>query len=428
MSTILITNCLIADSRSSHAGKTTNVLFDGNTIAGIGPDFNSADTVVDAGGACLSPGFTDLFAWCGEPGEEWKEDIASLAAAAHAGGFTSVAAFCGHKPLPDNASAITGVLQKGMNLPAEILPLGTITTGAEGAEMAELYDMKQAGAVAFEDAGHPLGNSGLKARVMEYAANCNAILYQFPFDKKLASGGSMHEGVQSTRLGLKGIPAVAEITALQTDIELATWLGVPLHVVGISAAASVALIRNAKKSGLQVKAAVPVMNLLYTDENLAEFDENFKVLPPLRTTADRDALIEGVLDGTIDAVYSNHQPQDSENKDVEFDYAAYGASTIQTTLPMLIAALGSKATPELIARLLGTGPAAYLNRDAAILEAGNSGNFTLFHPSLSWEFNRSNSLSKGKNNPCMGQSLSGKALGTIAGGNWHPLSIPSPSH
>lgn len=420
MSTILFTNITVADSNSNYNGKKLNIVFNNGSIASIGTENFSADQTIDAEGYCISPGWIDALAFCGEPGEEWKESIASLSAAAQAGGFTRVASYCGVHPVSDNGAAVSSIFEKGKNLPTRILPIGTLTKDAAGKEMAELFDMQSQGAVAFFDGDHSITQNGIKSRILEYANNFNAPVFLYPFDRSLAIGGSMHEGAASTRLGLKGIPSISEVSALKADLELASWLKTPLRVVRISSAESVELVRKAKAAGQEVYAMVPVMNLLYTDAALHEFDENYKVLPPLRTQADKDALIAGLLDGTIDAVCSNHVPQDTESKDVEFDYSAYGASTVQTVLPMLVEALGNNITPEILEKALSSGPARFLGFEIAKITEGSQGDFTIFGLNQEWEFSKSANLSRSANHPLLGKMLKGNILGTISQGQFYP--------
>ncbi|MCC7298180.1 MAG: dihydroorotase [Bacteroidia bacterium] len=426
MSTLLLKNANIADPGGPFDGKKCDILITDNTIAQIDSQISAnADQVIDVNGGFVSTGWIDGLAFCGEPGEEWKEDIRSLAAAASAGGFTSIATCCGNHPYPDKASAISSILRKAENLPANILPLGSATKKQEGKEIAEIYDMFNEGAVAFFDGDAPIQHAGLKTRIMEYTANCNAPLFLYPYNTDLATGGTMHDGIQSNSMGLKGIPSISENCETSANLELAAWLKTPARLIRISTAESVELIRQAKQNGQEVYAAVPVMNLLYTDEDLATFDENFKVLPPLRTNADRLALIEGLMDGTIDAVISNHNPQDSENKDVEFDYAAFGAITIQTVYGMLLKALETKCTAQLIANVLSKGPAKLLGLKVPYIQSGEKAALTVFATNGSWTFNQQTNFSKSKNSPVWGTEVSGSILGTVNNGNWFATNIPA---
>jgi dihydroorotase len=420
MSSILIRSVTIADPKSPLNGKTTDLLIVKGKLEKAEKSISAnADVELDASGAMASPGWIDAFAYCGEPGEEWKEDIASLAAAGAAGGFTSIAALCGSHPVPDTAAAIAAICRKGQDIPARILPIGTATKDRYGKELAEYFDMQKAGAIAFSDGDIPVKDSGLRSRIMDYAANCGVPFLDFPFDPSLAIQGTMHDGVESNSLGLKGIPSISEASKVAEAIQIATWLKVPLRLSCISSSDSVALIRQAKKDGLQVFASVPVMNLLLTDADLKEFDENCKVMPPLRTEADRKMLLKALEDGTIDAVCSNHMAQDSENKDVEFDYAAFGANNIQAVHGLLLQAFGGKLSPDMLVQKLHYGPAAFLGTEARSIEVGNTLDLTIFSNTGSWQWTNGNNQSKSKNSPFFGKEISGRILGTVSQGNWY---------
>lgn len=422
MTALLIKDITIADS-GPNGGKTADILIENGVVREIGTINDPKADVIQGKGCCISRGWVDSLAYCGEPGEEWKEDLNSLANSAHAGGFTHVAAFCGSHPFPDKASAISSIVKKSAGLNAVILPYGTASKNREGKEIAELYDMKTAGAVAFTDGECLAMSESLKVRVMEYSANCGVPFVDFAAGKDFYSGGVMNDGVMSNSLGMRGIPAIAEINAVSSALRIADWLKTPLRIATISAAESVDLIREAKSRGMDITVSVAVMNLLFTDENLSEFNENFKVLPPLRTDRDRLALIDGILDGTIDAVCSNHQPQDSESKDVEFEYAAFGAASIQVVYPMLIEALGNKLSNELIAAVLYSGPMKLLNLNIEKIVKDSSANFTIFDPSKNWKLNAETNKSKSKNSPLFGKELKGSVVGTVLNGEWFPATL-----
>lgn len=416
---IIIRGVQIADPQSPMDGKQADILIEDGIIQAIESSLEAtADQEVKAGGFTAMPGWLDLLAFCGEPGEEWKEDFRSLANAASAGGFTSVAVSSGNHPYADNASAIKSVVESATSLPVQIMPLGTVTVGAAAEHLAEIFDMSGAGACGFSDGVKSWNSSGLINRVLDYTRNLGKPVYYFPYDKELAPQGKMHEGVVSTSLGLKGIPAVSESIPLEAFLNLAAWQKTSARVVGISSAAGVEIIRKAKAAGIDVKAAVPVFNLLFTDESLSDFNENHKVLPPYRSAKDRQALIQAVCDGVIDAVMSNHQPQDTENKAVEFEYAAFGASSIQTVLPVLIAA--GITDLRFIYSALVSGPRKFMNLPVPTIQAGQKAELTIFSTTESWEFDKNLDFSKGVNQPLAGQSLKGQVLGTFCKNRWNP--------
>jgi dihydroorotase len=421
MTTILIRSAQIIDPESSYHGKQTDIFIRDGIIESMGSDLGvTADKEINANGMVANTGWLDVLSYCGEPGEEWKEDLKSLSAAAHSGGFTHIAVLTGNHPMPDHAAAISAIRQAGEGLPVHILPLGNITQQAKGQEMVEFADMARAGAAGFCDGDNPIADTGLISRIMEYAAGMKTPVLFFPYDKKLAPGGRMHEGMQSTSLGLKGIPAVSESTALEQILQIAAWLKVPVRVVRISSAESVEVLRKAKSSGVDVKAAVPAFNLLFTDEHLESFNENHKVLPPYRSEKDRIALWQGLSDGTIDAVMSNHHAQDIENKAVEFEYAGWGASSIQTVLQAMTG--GGRPDLNLIATALSSGPRRLMGLPKVSLNPGQPADITLFSPTAEWIFDSGINFSKGVNQPLLGKTLKGIVTGTIKAGVWNPNS------
>jgi dihydroorotase len=419
MSKIIIHSARVADSKSPFNGKEVDILIENGMITEIGSSIAAQGENIQAKGAFITPGWVDVFARCGEPGEEWKEDLNSLASAAHAGGFTAVAAYCGSQPVPDNGAAIQSVLNKCADLPVRILPLGDFVK-PDGNEMAELFDMQNSGAAGFAHPDHPISDSGFISRLLDYARSLEAPVILEAFDKKLAPGGRMHEGSVAASLGLKGIPSVSESIALKQIIDIAHWLNTRLHIYKISTAESVEIIKAAKNAGQSLCAAVPVYNLLFTEQDLDGFDENHKVLPPYRTLADRKALIEGLLNGHIDAVMSNHHPQDIENKAVEFEYAAWGASSVQTVLNVLLSLEG--LTAEKICDVLAHGPRRFLNMPELSIAVGQKADLTIFDAESTLIFNNNN-LSKGVNHPLKGKELKGVVLGTVLNGTWNPVNV-----
>ncbi len=424
MTTILIKSAQVIDIESAHHGKQTDIYIKNGIIEAMGTDLEvQADKEVNASGLVANTGWLDILSYCGEPGEEWKEDFKSLSKAAQSGGFTHVAVLAGNHPYPDHAAAITALGKAGSDLPIHVLPLGNITQQAQGKEMTEFYDMAKAGAVGFCDGDHTIADTGLISRIMEYSSGLKLPVLFFPFDKKLAPGGSIHEGIQSASLGLKGMPSVSESAALEQILQIAGWLKVPVRIIRISSAESVDLLRKAKSAGIDVKAAVPAFNLLFTDENLTSFDENYKVLPPYRSERDRVALWQGLADGTIDAVMSNHHAQDIENKAVEFDYAGWGASSIQTVLQSITG--GGKPDLNIIAATLSSGPRKMMGLPKVSLNPGQPADITLFSPTAEWVFEPSFNYSKGVNQPLLGKTLKGLVAGTVKAGIWHanPMSV-----
>ena len=420
MSKIIIHSARVADSKSPHNGKEVDILIENGVIAQIETNISGDFETIDARGAFISPGWTDVFACCGDPGEEWKEDIGSLANAAHAGGFTAVAAYCGTQPTPETGSAIQSVLNKTRSLPVRILPLGSFTK-AESGEMTELFDMQNSGAAGFVSHDKPVTDTGFISRILDYSKNLSAPVLLEAFDKKLAPAGRMHEGAVAASLGLKGIPTVSESIPLKQFIDIAAWLKTRVHIFKVSSAESVEIVRAAKAQGQKVHCAVPVYNLLFCDKDLESFDENHKVLPPYRSEFDRNALLNGLLDGTIDAVMSNHQPQDTENKAVEFEYAAWGASSIQTVMNVLCGESGF--TADRIAEILAHGSRRFLNLPEVSIAVGQTADLTLYKTDDTRNFNAQTDLSKGVNHPLRGKDLKGVVLGTVLNGKWNAVNL-----
>lgn len=377
--TTLLQNVRLFDPHSDLHNQRVEILIKDGKIEAMGEGLGMAATeLVDGEDAYVSVGWLDAFGFCPDPGEPWKESLTSYASAAQQGGFTQAVALCGTSPKSDNESVIAQVKQVGTALRAELLPWGLASIQGDGKEMAEVYEMHVAGAMAFTDGIHGSASLGLRSKLMQYCQSLGLIYAHFPFQKALAPDGKMHDGMHNAALGFKGIPAVSETVELLADIELAKYLNCSLTILGVSTAESVEIIRQAKSNGLKISAAVPVMNLIYTDADLSDFDANLKVLPPLRSEADRRALLLGLLDGTLSAVVSNHQPEDIESKKVEFDYAAWGTATLGSTFRMMCKAFENER-PENWVPLLYSGSRSFLGMSSAKIEAGASADLTLFY-------------------------------------------------
>ncbi len=423
MKTILIRQVTIRDPESPLNGQKTNILIINGIIQDIGDSLRDADEVLEGEGAWVMPGLIDLLAYCGEPGDEIREDLQSLSEAAAAGGYTKVAVYSGKEPQPYNGAALSYIKRKGAGLKAELLPIACPSENGKGEEMSELYDLERQGAIAFFNGQEPISDAGLKSRLLEYTRNLETPLFLYPYDKKLAPHGMVHEGVTSTVMGLKGIPEASESTMLLADIELCLWLERPLNTLNISAGNSLDIIGAARKRGLEIKVGVPVHNLLYEEKDLGDFDENYKMLPPLRSAKDRKRLLLGVEKGEVDAVYSNHVPLDEESKKVEFEYSAFGAIGIQTTLNMLLLALGEEKTAQLAPKLLSHGPAEMLGLNAHIIKKGNPAELCIFHPGIEWTFNKENNKSLSANSSLFNRRLKGAVIGTVSRGQLHRNAI-----
>lgn len=406
---VVLKAALVIDPRSPLNGKRTDILIENGMIAATGNNL-SGDTVLESGNLCVSPGWFDMQVDFCDPGNEHKETIATGAAAAAAGGFTGVLLMPGTHPPVHSKSEVEYVIRKAAGSPVDVYPAGAITHGLEGKDMAELYDMHQAGARAFTDGTKPVSNAGMLVRTLLYAKNFNGKVLTRCDEKSISADGKMNEGVVSTALGLKGIPAMAEELMVARNMALAEYAEAPLHLQGISTARSVELIREAKKRGLQITASVNAANLYWTDEALEEFETNYKVNPPLRTRADVDALIAGIADGTIDIIVSDHTPEDVESKVVEFDQAAFGMIGTETAFALARTAAPALPVEKLVAAF-SANPRKLLALETATIEKGNAANLTVFDPDAEWTYSSIRSLSR--NTPALGLTLKGKVMGVV---------------
>jgi len=293
----------------------------------------------------------------------------------------------------------------------DILPIGALTKESDGKDLAELYDMKNAGAVAFGDYQKPISNPNLMKIALQYASNFDALVCSFPQDNNIAGNGVMNEHVTSTTIGLKGIPALAEELQVARDLFLLEYTEGKLHIPTISTAKSVELIRTAKKKKLDVSCSVAIHNLIFSDKQLANFETNYKVLPPLRTQTDIDALIGGLKDGTIDMVTCDHNPLDIEQKKVEFDFAAVGTIGLESAFGALHSIFSTKASIKLLTKGKDR-----FNVNSQSISIGNKVNITLFNPDINYNFSKKNILSKSKNAIFENHPLKGKAYGIISNG------------
>lgn len=412
---LLIQNTTIAHPNSPHNGQKRDILIENGTIVSIAAP-NSISTenaeLVNGTGTYTAPGFMDMRAQFADPGFEHREDLISGTKAAAAGGFTGVAVLPNTYPPVHSKSEVEYVLNKAKGHVTTVYPIGCITQNHEGKELAELYDMHTAGAIAFSDGDHTINNSGLMHRALLYAKGFDGLLCVHPEDKGMAVGGQMNESATSTRLGMRGIPNLAEQLIIERDIELVRYNDAKLHFSHITTAEAVQLIRAAKADGLKITADVAIAHLSWDDEALEDYDSNFKVTPPLRTHKDIDALIEGLKDGTIDAICSDHNPQDAESKVLEYEYAETGMLGLQTFLPLLV-----KLAPvlgwDVLIKVIAINPRKILGLGEVELTEGKTANLTVFNPTQQWTFDKSSNLSKSVNSPLWGRELTGKIVFTM---------------
>lgn len=408
MNTVLISSARLILPNHPLDGQEVDILIKDGKIADLDKKLKSTDTnleVISAKGCVVSPGFFDLNANIGEPGYETKEDITTGTAAAAAGGFTAVAVHPNTNPSLHSRAEVALLVNLAKGNMVDVHPVGAISKKREGNELAELYDMKINGAVAFSDGNRSLQQAGLMGRALLYAKGFDGLIIAFAQDESMAGDNQMNEGTMSTYLGMKGIPNLAESLMVSRDLFLAEYNESPIHFTTISTAESVELIKKAKSKGIRVTCDVAAHQLVFTDEAVASFDSNYKVSPPLRTSNDIKALLKGLKDGVIDAIVSQHTPQEIEFKNVEFHIAKNGITGLQTALPLAVKA---NLSAELIVEKMAIAPRKILGLEIPKFEKGELANLVVFDMGAKWVFDSKSNKSKGANNPLMGQELIGK--------------------
>lgn len=404
---------LLSGKPDAPPSSPTDVRVRDGHIAAIGTlSAEANETIHEWPNAYASPGWLDVGTHIGDPGFEHREDLFSAAAAAAAGGYTGLTCMPNTLPALHSKSEILYVVNKSKGLPVRVYPIGAVSQGAEGKDLAELFDMHTAGAVAFSDGCQPVQDAGLLLRAMQYASAFGGLIINQPHHKTLAAGGQMHEGVVSTSLGLRGLPALAEEVMVQRDLSLLEYAGegCRLHLHLVSTAKSVALIRAAKRAGLPVTASVAVANLCFTEERLAQFHSNWKVLPPLRSGTDVAALLEGVADGTLDVVCTHHRPWDEEAKNLEFPYAEFGMIGLETAFSMYRTFAAERLSLADWVRASALRPREILGLPMPVFEVGAAADFTVFDPDATWVLGENDLHSKSRNSPLLGQPLRGRVL------------------
>ena len=398
--------------------KRLNLLLAGGTVAELTEGRPEADETIDATGLIVAPGLIDMHVHLREPGLEGAETIATGSAAAVAGGFTTIACMPNTEPAVDNEAGTEFILLQAERAAlARIYPVGAVTKGRLGRELAEIGQVSRAGAVAFSDDGSPIHNAEIMRRGLEYARMFDRVVIEHCEDPDLSGEGVMNEGTMSTILGLPGIPSASEEVAIARNIILARLTGARLHVAHVSTAGGVELIRRGKAAGALVTAEVTPHHLALTDECVRTYDPVFKMNPPLRTASDVAALRDGLRDGTIDVIASDHAPHPPESKQVEFSQAPFGVIGLESMLPVAITELIDEVLdwPGLIATLT-VAPAAVLGIDRGTLRPGADADVTLIRPDQRWTLDVDRFRSRSRNCPFHGREVTGRAVRTIVGG------------
>lgn len=412
---LLIKQAAIVDSTSPHNGRVADILIEKGIITQVKKNIipEKGIKTIDLEGMHVSAGWLDMQVNFCDPGYEHKETLTNGLKAAAKGGFTGVCVMSGTHPPLHNKAQIDYVVNRSKDNIVDVYPVGTLSYNQEGKDLSEMYDMKLSGAIAFSDYKKTIKDAGLILRALQYSANINSFIITHCDDKTISHGGQMNEGVTATRLGLKGMPALAEEIMLQRNIQILEYTGGKMHIPTISTKGSVELIKKAKAKKLNITCGVAAYNLLLEDTALEGFDTNCKVNPPLRTKEDMEVLKKGVIDGVIDVIVSDHYPQDIESKDLEFDLADNGMIGLESCFGVLNTALNQKAPLETIIDTITKNPRAVLGLPAVTVKEGEEANLTLFIPDKKYIFEKSQIVSANKNSGFIGKELKGIVVGVV---------------
>jgi dihydroorotase len=420
MATLLIRNGRVIDPASGHDA-IADVLIEDGLIRGVGRDLavSEVSELFDATGLIVSPGFIDMHVHLREPGFEHAETIETGSHAAAAGGFTSICPMPNTAPVNDNATVTSYIVEKARrHAVVNVFPIGAITKGSKGEDLAEIGSMRDAGVVAISDDGRPVMNARVMRRAMEFARSFGMPVIDHCEDLHLSAGGDMHEGIESVRLGLRGIPACSEDVMVARDILLAEVTGARYHVAHISSRHSVEMVAFAKARGLAVSAEATPHHLALSDRDMQPYDSNYKMKPPLRSSCDVQAVTEGVVSGAIDAIATDHAPHPGSEKMQEFESCPFGIIGLETALGVALEKLVHPGKIELkrLVDLFTTGPARILGSKRGTLAAGAPGDVTIFSVNREWTYDVNKSLSKSSNSPFHRRTFRGGPVATIVAG------------
>jgi len=416
---LLVRSARIVDKNSSFNDQIRDLLIEDGVITKIGDNLEAGDAEVKEGnGVSVSTGWVDMRVASRDPGFEHKEDLVSIRAAAAHGGFTEIVLLPNSEPVVHSKDTLNYIRQSGLGGLVKLHVAAAITRKAEGLDFTEMIDLHEAGAVAFTDGEHPVQNADLFLKTILYLQPMDALLMNRPEDRQLTLYGQMHEGITSTLIGMKGIPSLAEEMMLNRDLKLLEYAleksiysseNPALHISLISTKQAVDLIREAKLKGLPVTCDVAAHQLAFTDDNLIDFDTNLKVNPPFRSDEDAIAIKQGLADGTIDAIVSDHNPHDEESKNLEFDHADFGITGLETVFSLSI--MHTNLGVEDVIEKLTSRPRHILRLKEVSIGEGSNANLTFFDSDAEWVFNKS--YSKSKNTPFLGQTLKGRVRGVV---------------
>ena len=412
---ILIRQARIIDRSSPHHGAIRDIFVENGQITAVAATLDrSADTVLEQHGMHVSPGWVDIFSHFCDPGYEHKETLQSGAAAAAAGGYTDVFVLPNTRPVVDSKSQVEYIRRAAASLPVDIHPIGAMTRGVEGKDLAEMYDMRHSGAVAFSDGTSPVQSAGLMLKGLQYVKAFEGTVIQVPDDRTVGANGLMNEGIVSTRQGLPGKPMMAEELMVDRDIQLLRYTGSRIHFTGITSPRSLDHIREAKTAGLAVSCSVTPYHLFFTDSDLTGYDTNLKVYPPLRDEVSVKALRQAVLDGVVDCIAAHHSPHEFDSKVIEFEYARPGMTTLETVYPVLRTLL-PELSAERVVDLLSRNPRNLFGLDQPSIAEGRLASLTVFDPGGETLLTAETTRSKSKNSPFFGRNLKGRVVGILKG-------------
>ena len=411
--TVLIKQARIIDPSSSYNETTQDILVESGIIKNIGnlPDTTDRETF-SGYDLHVSPGWVDIFANFSDPGYEFRETLESGSNAAAAGGFTDVFVIPNTKPVTDNKSQVEYLSRKSGSLAASIHPIGAVSKNTEGKDLAEMYDMRNSGAIAFSDGTNPVQSAGLLLKALQYVKAFDGVIIQIPDDKSVGANGLVHEGIMSTRLGLAGKPMMAEELLVARDIKLARYAESKLHFTGVTSPRSLDYIKRAKEAGLPVTCSVTPYHLFFTDEDLRDYDTNLKVYPPLRSVAEQSVLLKAVADGTIDCIATHHMPQDYDSKVLEFEYAKNGMTGLETCYPVLKTILPEISEKRWV-ELLSLNARKIFGLELPVINKNENACLTLYSPKGKTSMDTTDFYSRSVNTPFAGKELNGAVYGTL---------------